>query len=175
VIHQDIKLENILIDEYFNLKLTDFTVSLKLQKNIKDFQFAGHGTNCYMSPENIRKERVEIRDCYKNDYFGLGVMMYKLAFKTYPFNVDPKKDGKDEIYRKLTKEKLTIPNNSHLTKDCVDLIKNLLEQNYRKRYDLKDLLENNWVKQGKTLIEEKENYSDTNKFILDLINDNLVT
>jgi len=37
VIHQDIKLENILIDEYFNLKLTDFTVSLKLQKKHKRF------------------------------------------------------------------------------------------------------------------------------------------
>jgi len=174
VLHQDIKLENILIDSDFNLKLSDFTVSVKLNKKISNFEFLGHGTNCYISPENIRKETVPLRDCFKNDYFGVGVLLYKLAFNKYPYNIDPNKIGKEEIKWKLTNEALSFPNNNSLSKEFLGLIENLLEKDYKKRYDMNNLLHSKWVNQGKQIIEAKNSYSDVSKYMNDLINENLV-
>jgi len=174
VLHQDIKLENILIDNTLNLKLSDFTVSVKLNKSLSTFEFLGHGTNCYISPENIEKEIVPLRECFKNDYFGLGVILYNLAFNKFPYNIDPNNFGKEDIKRKLANETLSFPQDSILSKEFMSLLSNLLEKDYRKRYDLNDLLNSKWLNNGKKIIEAKNSYSDVRKYISDLINENIV-
>lgn len=79
VIHRDLKLENILVDEEMNVQICDFgfassrnTSSLKGRK----------GTKTYMAPE-IKQGKVY--DGKKIDVFSLGVIMYILATGNFPF------------------------------------------------------------------------------------------
>lgn len=52
IIHRDIKLENILIDDNFNVKLTDFGFSTKVDENTKLREL--FGTQIYMAPEVLK-------------------------------------------------------------------------------------------------------------------------
>lgn len=52
IVHRDIKLENILVDSNFNLKLCDFTLSKTFKEGSLVGVFYSHvGTERYMAPE----------------------------------------------------------------------------------------------------------------------------
>lgn len=76
--HLDLKLENILLDEYFNLKLADFGSSCQLQKSA---QYGDRkGTVFYMAPEVDRLEQGETFDAFKADLYSLGVCLHVMLF-----------------------------------------------------------------------------------------------
>ena len=87
IIHRDLKLENILIKyennekSKFIVKLSDYGVSrkmLSLSKKCKTFA----GTALTMSPEIMAGEEYD-NEC---DLWSLGVIIYQLFFKKYPYN-----------------------------------------------------------------------------------------
>ena len=100
IIHRDLKLENILIKyddknkSKFTVKLTDYGVSRKiLTLSQKCNTYAG--TIMTMAPEILEGEEHDI----KCDLWSLGVIIYQLFFKKYPY------DGETEvaIYNKIKK------------------------------------------------------------------------
>lgn len=81
IIHRDIKPENILVDDKFNLKLSDFGLALVMNENFVSGQFSLVGTPCYMSPEQVYGEQLT----EKTDLFSAGIVLFEL-FKGYnPF------------------------------------------------------------------------------------------
>lgn len=73
VIHRDLKLENILVDEDLKVQICDF--GFAASRNISTLK--GHkGTKSYMAPE-IKQGKVY--DGRKVDIFSLGVIMFILA------------------------------------------------------------------------------------------------
>ena len=87
IIHRDLKLENILIKyenkekSKFIVKLSDYGVSrkmLSLSKKCNTFA----GTVLTMSPEIMAGEEYD-NEC---DLWSLGVIIYQLFFKKYPYN-----------------------------------------------------------------------------------------
>lgn len=72
--HLDIKLENMLLDEYFNVKLADFGsgVSLHKTKGMTDHKV---GTPLYMPPEIRNLGKNQIFDGKKADIYSLGVTL----------------------------------------------------------------------------------------------------
>ena len=80
IIHRDIKLHNILVNETGKLKLIDFGFALKLkaQELIRVFC----GTPSYMSPEIVDRTPY---DGKASDVWALGVCLYRMVVGTFPF------------------------------------------------------------------------------------------
>lgn len=80
VAHRDLKLENILIDENLQLKVSDFGFST--YKNVETLD-TYLGTKTYMAPEIIELKEY---DGFKADVFSLGVILFIMIQGTFPFS-----------------------------------------------------------------------------------------
>ena len=86
IIHRDLKLANILIKyennekTKFSVKLTDYGISKQLSTMSKCFTHTGSPLT--MAPEILNEEEYN----YKCDLWSLGIIIYQLFFKEYPFN-----------------------------------------------------------------------------------------
>ena len=112
IIHMDIKQQNILIDENFNIKITDFSVSFSYEKYKENdkINLPLAGTSLYMSPEVLLKSQIDYEDCSKIDLFSLGIVLFNLAFEKFPYELDYScKRNFALILDKIKKEKLKIP------------------------------------------------------------------
>lgn len=81
--HRDLKLENVLVDNSFNLKICDFSLAKTYQEGSLVGVFYSHvGTERYMAPEIIEGKP------YKGnttDIFALGVILFVMVFGVMPF------------------------------------------------------------------------------------------
>ena len=79
VLHRDIKLDNILIDNKDQIKICDFGISRPLPNKKMSEQ---SGTPAFMAPEIIAGEGYE---GFGSDVWSLGVVFYCLVAGTLPF------------------------------------------------------------------------------------------
>jgi polo-like kinase 1 len=87
--HLDLKLENILIGEKYEILITDFDTSY-----IKgDPEIIGRGTTNYRAPEILNEKR-EI-DPFKADIFSLGIILFTMALGNLPYIENGLIDGID--------------------------------------------------------------------------------
>lgn len=80
--HLDLKLDNILIGNDFKLKLCDLGFAKKIGKQI----FKKYGTEGWMAPEVLTKERYDTYEGVPADIFSLGVILFTMFFGQPPFN-----------------------------------------------------------------------------------------
>lgn len=80
IIHRDIKLDNILLDEDFNPRIIDFGISSIIKKG--EMIMDTGGTPAYLAPEVIAAWGDV---CLKSDVWSLGVLLYLLTFGKVPF------------------------------------------------------------------------------------------
>lgn len=79
IIHRDIKLENILFDEHYNLKLADFGFACYDDQKVVRKTMCG--TKEYFAPEIFRGKQQN----RKLDVWCLGVLLYELCHNNTPF------------------------------------------------------------------------------------------
>jgi len=82
VLHKDLKPDNLLLDQDGILKVIDFGVSCIMNAQ-EDSDIIG-GTPAYMSPEQIRGEKLDQR----TDVYSLGIVFYELITGRNPFPLD---------------------------------------------------------------------------------------
>lgn len=100
IIHRDIKPANIMFREDDAAVLTDFGVAKELESQT-DLTQAGVviGTPKYMSPEQIRGDKVD----HRTDIYALGIVLYRCLTNYVPF------DGKDMVTTAYLQDNEPVP------------------------------------------------------------------
>jgi serine/threonine protein kinase/Tfp pilus assembly protein PilF len=84
IVHRDLKPQNIMIDEFGNVRIMDFGIALSLKS--EDITKPGEiiGTQVYMSPEQAEAGDIDQR----SDIFSLGLILYEMLANRLPFEED---------------------------------------------------------------------------------------
>ena len=165
IIHRDLKPENILIvkreKNLLRIKICDFGTSKIHDKGSIQKKIVG---SCYyIAPEILDKKYNE-----KCDLWSCGVILYILLSARPPF--EGEKD--EEILQKVKSGKFDLKQNpfNYISKEAIDLIKNLLIMDYNKRISAEEALNDNWFKinKSKELFNEIKDQQMIEKFIINL-------
>ena len=140
VVHRDLKLENILIDDELNLKIADF--GFACYKSI-DCLKSYRGTMTYMAPE-IKEGKT-----YKGtqvDLFSMGVILFIIVQGIFPF----KEARKEEYFYNLLltgqiDTYFTKVNGHGLSDDFKNLILSFFSYDGDKRPSLQDIKNHPWM------------------------------
>jgi eukaryotic-like serine/threonine-protein kinase len=84
VVHRDIKPSNIMVLQGKRVKIADFGIA-RMQSSLLSTQTGMvMGSPLYMSPEQVKSERVDFR----SDIFSLGIVLYQMLTGKLPFGGD---------------------------------------------------------------------------------------
>ncbi|EAR94679.2 Serine/Threonine kinase domain protein (macronuclear) [Tetrahymena thermophila SB210] len=136
VVHRDIKLENILLDQSNNIKIIDFGFSIINGEDKKLKIFCG--TPSYMAPEIVSK--IEYIG-QKADIWALGILLFVMLQGKFPF----KGVNDNELFKKIKKGSFTYTH--PVSSDAEKLISQLLNVRPSERPSLPIILEHSWFSQ----------------------------
>ncbi|XP_062849587.1 NUAK family SNF1-like kinase 1 [Trichomycterus rosablanca] len=150
VVHRDLKLENVLLDDNCNIKIADFGLSNLYHKDKLLQTFCG--SPLYASPEIVNGRPYRGPEV---DSWALGVLLYTLVYGTMPF------DGGDHknLIRQISNGEYKEPTQSS---DARGLIRWMLMVNPDRRATVEDIANHWWVNWGwKTSVCDCESQRDT--------------
>ncbi|EGR28818.1 protein kinase domain protein [Ichthyophthirius multifiliis] len=136
IIHRDIKLENILLNENGTIKLCDFGCATFSQKKNSEMLMKRSfcGTISYLSPEMING--IYDKDV---DVWSLGVACYELNAGYSPFN----RENEELTFDAIRNINIDYPN--YFSEDLIDFLKGIFKYNVQDRYQIKDLINHKWL------------------------------
>ena len=180
IIHMDVKISNILIDDYLNIKLGDFSVSFDYKSCKNNIELINNGTIPYKSPEVMEEITIPVEEASKIDVFSFGVALFTLALCCYPFDIkNPKnkegiKDIKDEDVLKSIKAHELDFGNSKNSEMFKSFVKKCLEKDIKKRYNIFQALRDPWILGSKFIFDEKEKLCNASKFLINMAVGNII-
>lgn len=160
--HNDIKLENILINPV-SLETMIIDFGLSCNKNLCEWG----GTYRYMAPEILEhrvktsRSLIDIEMIKRADVFSLGVAFYLIINMNFPYRLmDSNNNNLDDVvvedknkvenFLNFWKRKIALKeyykslydysDNKMIYDKLNDIIKNMLEYDYNKRYDINDVI-----------------------------------
>ena len=174
IIHLDIKQQNILVDEFLNIKITDFSVSMKYDTKKPYIDLPMVGTCYYMSPEVLASKRILVSEASKIDIYSFGVLLYVLAFNDYPYELD-NVDHKNykEILKNIEEKELVFPKGTGHSDLFINFLKKCLEKDIKKRYNIYQVMNDPWMKSYQIILNEKNNLYNAGKFMIEMLVDSI--
>ncbi|CAD5231497.1 unnamed protein product [Bursaphelenchus xylophilus] len=89
IVHRDVKLENVLFDNFGNVKLADFGFARRMGSKL-DRSKSFCGTKPYSCPDVVKHKEY---DPFSNDWYSLGVVLYTLISGRWPYNLQELEDA----------------------------------------------------------------------------------
>uniref|UniRef100_A0A0N5AT37 non-specific serine/threonine protein kinase n=1 Tax=Syphacia muris TaxID=451379 RepID=A0A0N5AT37_9BILA len=134
IVHRDLKLENLLLDKNFNIKIVDFGFSNTYcpTDTLKTFC----GSPPYAAPE-IFEGREYIGP--EVDIWSMGVILYKLVCGDLPFNAPAYHD----LRYRVTRCPFRVP--FYLSTDCENLLRKMLHKNPKRRATIAEIKAHPWM------------------------------
>jgi serine/threonine-protein kinase GIN4/serine/threonine-protein kinase KCC4 len=149
IIHLDLKIENIMIDEFYNVKISDFGFSI--DNTNKELINIFQGSEKYKAPEIILKKPFI---GFYADVFSLGVILFLILTGNYPFKSARKYDicysniikGKIDNYWFLLKKKIFGDNDNNLpSEEFRDLFIKMIQFEPNDRISINEILNHPWM------------------------------
>lgn len=150
IVHRDIKLENILLDERLNIKLADFGYSSYYNPR-KVYKYPV-GTSSYFAPEIHENLSYSVE---KADLFAAGIVLFTLVTghmpfasamrddKMYSFYIENQQQDFWKFHKKVMKRK---EKGFKFSKEFMNLIDKMLEPNPKYRLSLQEIKNHPWLK-----------------------------
>ncbi|EGR30805.1 protein kinase domain protein [Ichthyophthirius multifiliis] len=141
IIYRDLKLENILMDDFGNVYVSDFGMAKMIKQNELAMTFCG--TPEYLSPEVILGQGCD----HTTDWWSLGILTYEMMFGLPPFY-----NKQQSVMFKLIKEgELRFPEKPAITNEAKDFIIKCLNRDRRQRLgaknDVQEIMTHPWFKE----------------------------
>jgi len=157
VAHLDLKLENIMLGDNFDLRIIDFDQAQKSSEQ----QMDSGGSVFYRAPEVWEEKCWNLKAA---DVFSIGVILFAFVAKEFPFMevADPEleniksynmfdKDNQKFWQGKFAREKI---DKKLLTEDFIELINGMLIRDVQKRITIKDIKASKWYNK-KPILDQK--------------------
>lgn len=152
VVHRDLKLDNIMVDEYGVIKVVDFGLSALCELGDKgyDLELSSKrkrydklldmwGTPNMYSPELICGGYGP-----QTDMWSLGCVLYELFTGNQAFTLY-ENETEDELYSRIKNAQYDKSALRGISPDAVDLLSHLLKTNPNSRYSASEALQHRWI------------------------------
>ena len=145
IAHRDIKCENVLLNKSKTVaKLTDFGFSRTCYDNATGRRLLTQtqcGSLAFVGPELIEGNKIPF-DAICHDCWSIGVVLYCMVVGKLPFSLKLK--AKQLLQKQLNRNYDLF--DLELTDGCKDIVYKLLEPNVKTRLDMKQVLNQKWIK-----------------------------
>ncbi|KAN0065194.1 Cell cycle serine/threonine-protein kinase cdc5/MSD2 [Thecaphora frezii] len=141
IIHRDLKLGNIMLDEKMNVKIGDFGLAALL-KYPEERKKTVCGTPNYIAPEVLYDQGEG--HSFEVDVWSVGVILYTLLVGKPPFQTN----NVTEIYERIKRNDYAIPPEARVSPEAQELITNILTHNPAERPTLVEIMDHAWFRSG---------------------------
>ena len=175
-IHNNLKLENILVTNYLVIKLNSFNLLKKVKDNETKIP---KGTPGYLSPEYYINEEVDSEVARKQDYFALGSILYLLKYGEELLKYNDNSDRNmiaDEIVDLLAQKRDNIKLGKMSDKDFINFLCSLIEFKPEDRSGFEEIYRNIWLNNNLEQINDiySINQRDEDKLFMELQKSNFL-
>lgn len=155
IAHRDLKLENVMLSDDFDIKLIDFGLS-KVYTKENPILSTFCGSPYYASPEVLNQKPYTI----KNDIWSLGVILYALVNGKLPFQ----DINLTNVFHMVMYDDPAYPDGT--PSEIVELINRLLDKDQNTRISLEEFFETEWIKSSQEFIKLQSIKIQMKRFLL---------